>query len=54
MKSDQSHSLAGHHFSRTLNQSVYGKLNPKTKNLFKNIKGTSNICGRNKSQIFTK
>ena len=30
------------------------KVNPKTKNLFKIIKGNCKNCGRNKSQIFIK
>ena len=29
-------------------------MNPKTKKVVKVIKGTCSICGRNKSQIFTK
>ena len=32
----------------------YEKVNPKKKKLVKIIKGTCSICGRNKSQIFTK
>ena len=54
MKSDQRYCLGGSHFSRTKNQSVYEKLKPKTKNLVRIIKGTCSICGRNKSQVFTK
>ena len=42
------------HYSNTINQNVYEKLNPKTKKLVKIIKGKCGICGRNKSQIFTK
>ena len=54
MNSKQSYCLGGRHFSRTLNQNVYEKVNPRTKKLVKIIKGTCSICGRNKSDIFTK
>ena len=30
------------------------KVNPKTEKLVKNVEANCNICGRNKSQIFTK
>ena len=53
MKSDQRCCFGGCHFSRTINQSVYEKLNPKTKKLVRIFKGTCSICGRNKSQVFT-
>ena len=53
MKSDQSYCLGGRHYSRTLNQGVYESVNPKTKKLFKIIKGTCTIFGRDQSQIFT-
>ena len=46
--------VGGRHKSETLNQNVYEKINPTTKKLVKIIKGTCSICGRNKSQIFTK
>ena len=46
--------MGGRHHSRTLNQNVYGKLNPKTKKLVKIIKGTCSNCGCIKSQILTK
>ena len=42
------------HYSKTVNESVYEKVNPKSKKLVKIIKGTCSICGRNKSQIYTK
>ena len=45
--------LGGRHYSNTNNITQYEK-NPKTKKLVKTIKGTCSICGRNKSQIFTK
>ena len=41
-------------YSQTLNQNVYEKVNPKTKKLVKIIKGTYSVCGRYKSQNFTK
>ena len=43
----------GRHYSNTINQNVIEKVNPKTKNIVKVIKGQCEICGRNKSQIFT-
>ena len=46
--------LGGRHYSDTVNQNIYENRNPKTKKLVKVIKGTCSICGRNKSQIFTK
>ena len=46
--------MGGRHFSQTLNQNVYEKVNPSTKKLVKVIKGTCSVCGRNKPQIFTK
>ena len=46
--------LGGRHYSDTINITQYEKINPKTKKLVKIIKGTCSICGRNKSQIFTK
>ena len=44
----------GKHFSNTNNKSEHEKRNPKTKKLVKIKKGKFSICGRNKSQIFTK
>ena len=44
----------GRHKSNTYNIVVYEKVNPRTKKLVKVIKGSCSICGRNKSQIFTK
>ena len=46
--------LGGRHYSDTISITQYDKVNPKTKKLVKIIKGTCSICGRNKSQIFTK
>ena len=46
--------VGGRHVSNTNILSQYEKVNPKTKKLVKVIKGTCSICGRNKSQIFTK
>ena len=46
--------VGGRHYSNTNNISEIEKRNPKTKKLFKIIKGTCSICGRNKSQIFRK
>ena len=44
----------GRHYSESINQNVFEKVNPKTKKVVKIIKGTCIICGRTKSQIFTK
>ena len=46
--------VGGKHYSNTNNITQHEKLNPKTKKLVKIIKGTSSICSRKKSQIFTK
>ena len=46
--------LGCRHMSNTNNITQYEKVNPKTKKLVKIIEGTCSICGRNKSQIFTK
>ena len=46
--------LGGRHYSNTNNITQYEKVNPKTKKLVKVTKGICDICGRNKSQIFTK
>ena len=54
MKSNQSYCLGGGHYSRTVNQNLYEKGNPKTGKVFKIIKSTCSLCGRKTSQIFTK
>ena len=46
--------LGGRHYSNTNIITQYEKVITKTKKLVKVIKGTCSICGRNKSQIFTK
>ena len=46
--------LGGRHYSNTNKIVEYEKMNPRTKKLVKIIKGTCSICGRNKSQIYTK
>ena len=46
--------VGGHHYSDTVNENIFEKVNPRTKKLVKIIKGICSICGRNKSQIFTK
>ena len=46
--------VGGRHKSDTNNITEYEKFNPRNKKLFKINKGTCSICGRNKSQIFTK
>ena len=47
-------SVGGKHHSNTAHIAQNEKVNPKTKKLLKIMKGTCSICGRNKSQIFTK
>ena len=44
----------GRHYSNTVNENIFEKNNPRNKKLVKIIKGTCSICGRNKSQIFSK
>ena len=46
--------VGGRHYSNTNNIVEYEKVNPKNKKLVKIIKGTCDICDRNKSQIFSK
>ena len=46
--------VGGRHKSDTNNITQYEKVNPRTKKLVKVFKGTCSICGRAKSQIFTK
>ena len=54
MNSKQSYCLGGRHYSQTLNQNVFEKVNHMTKKLVKIIKATCSVSGRNKSQVFTK
>ena len=54
MNSKQSYCLGGRHFSQTLNQNVYEKMNPRTKKLVRIIMGKCRTCGRAKCQNFTK
>ena len=46
--------VGGRHYSESINQNVYEKLHPKTEKLVKIIKFRCSVCGRNKTQIFTK
>ena len=46
--------LGGRHYGNTNNIVEYEKVNPRNKKLVKIIKGKCDICGRAKSQIFTK
>ena len=46
--------VGGKHYSITNNISHYEKVNHRTKELVKIIKGTCSICNRKKSQTFTK
>ena len=46
--------VGGRHMSNTNNLVEYEKINPKTKKLVNIVKGKCSICGRNRSQLFTK
>ena len=46
--------VGGRHFSNRVNEKIIEKVNPKTRKLIKIIRGTCSICGRDKSQIFTR
>ena len=46
--------VGGRHKSNTNNIIEFEKINPRTKKLGKFTKGNCSICGRNKSQFFTK
>ena len=46
--------VRGRHYSITKNLVEFEKINIKTKKLVKIIKGSCSVCGRNKSQVFTK
>ena len=46
--------VGGIYLSNTSNITQFEKVIPRTKKLVKIIKGKCAVCGRNKSQIFTK
>ena len=46
--------VGGRHYSKSINQSVYVKVNPKTHEIAKVSERKCTICGRNESQTFTK
>ena len=46
--------VGGIHYIEAISQNVCEKGNPKTKELVEIIKSSFSICGRAKSQIFTK
>ena len=46
--------FGGRHYSKSNIIIEYEEVNLKTPKLVKIIKGSCNICGRNKSQIFTR
>ena len=46
--------VGGKHYNNTNNKTEYAKINPRTKKLVKIVKGSCSLCGRNKSQIFSK
>ena len=46
--------VGGKNYSNTNNIIEYEKVNPKIKTIVKIINGTCSLCGRIKSQIFTK
>ena len=45
--------VGARHFSETLNEVRYYKINPRTKRVVLVIRGKCNICGRNKSRIYS-
>ena len=45
--------VGGRHYSKSFDENVFEKMNPRIKKLLKIKKGTCSVCGRNKSQIFT-
>ena len=51
---DKKFCVGGRHMSNTNNYIENEKVNPKTKNIVKTIRGKCSISGRNTSQIFTK
>ena len=51
---DKTYCLGGRHYSNTNNITQYEKVNPKTEKVVEIIRGTCNICNRNKTQIFSK
>ena len=46
--------VGGKHYNNTNIIIEYEKINPKTKKFVKITKGICSVCGRDKSQIFTK
>ena len=54
MKSKQTFCVGGRHKNNTINKIKYEKSDPETQKTLKIIKGTCNVSGRFKSQVFTK
>ena len=50
----QTYCVGSRHFSGNINPQKTQKTNPKTKKFVKIIQSKCSICGKNKSQIFTK
>ena len=46
--------VGGKHYSNTNSITQYEKVNTRTKRFVKVKKGSCSVCGRKKSQIFTK
>ena len=44
--------VGGKHYSNTVNENIFEKVNPRTKKLVKIIKGNCDNCGRNKKSNF--
>ena len=51
MDSNQNYCIGGGHFSQTVNQNVYEKVNFKAQIIVKAIEGSCSICGQNKSRL---
>ena len=50
---EQTYCLGGRHYSNTKNITECEKVDPKTNKVVKNIRGSFDIYGRNKPQVFT-
>ena len=53
-KKNKAWCFGGRRCSDAINQNVYETMHPETQKAVKIIKSTCSICGRTKSQIFTK
>ena len=54
MDSKQTHCVGGKHISRATDEIIKDKRNPKTDKIVRVKRGKCDVCGRAKSQVFTK